>query len=399
MRWRTLDEITKESLLELAANEVHEDRHLEYKEELPGSGDEEKREFLADVSSFANGAGGDLLYGVREKRDDTGVKLGVAAAVVGLEGLLFEPVRARLESAIRDGIAPRIPGVSIRCIEGFERGPVVLVRVPRSWTAPHMITFKGLSRFYARSGGGKHVLDVHELRHAFLSNRTALAAAHEFRTERVGRLLAEETPVRVRPGTPRWLVHLVPGAMDATPDMSILESRGNDLAPRPDYARGWNSRWTLDGYVSYDAPSAEERGAAWYVQLFRSGCIELVDALLPRDRLWAGSFEQSIFDFARRAAQASDTLGVEGPWFLMATLCGARGQPLLVDQRYHDVPFDLDKQSRTFDRDIVPLPEVEIRPGEPLKVALRPLCDALWQASGWPRSMHFDAAGSWKRPR
>ena len=41
-----------------------EGRTLDYKRTLPGSTDEEKREFLADVSSFANAAGGDIVYGI-----------------------------------------------------------------------------------------------------------------------------------------------------------------------------------------------------------------------------------------------------------------------------------------------------------------------------------------------
>ena len=47
-----------------------ESRYLDYKERLPGDSDEDKRELLADVTAFANTAGGDLLYGVRERREE-----------------------------------------------------------------------------------------------------------------------------------------------------------------------------------------------------------------------------------------------------------------------------------------------------------------------------------------
>ena len=65
-----LDQIDATVLERLKADSVREDRQLEYKEILPGGSDEEKREFLSDVTAFANAAGGDLIYGVRERREE-----------------------------------------------------------------------------------------------------------------------------------------------------------------------------------------------------------------------------------------------------------------------------------------------------------------------------------------
>jgi len=39
---------------------------LDYKRDVPGESDQDKKEFLADISSFANATGGDLIYGVDE---------------------------------------------------------------------------------------------------------------------------------------------------------------------------------------------------------------------------------------------------------------------------------------------------------------------------------------------
>lgn len=64
---KSFDQIEKSDISALITNEVRENRMLDYKEKLPGSSDSEKTEFLADVSSFANAAGGYILYGVREK--------------------------------------------------------------------------------------------------------------------------------------------------------------------------------------------------------------------------------------------------------------------------------------------------------------------------------------------
>ncbi len=50
-----------EALVDLG---VREDRHLDYKQELPKR-DKDSKKFLADVSAFANSAGGDLVFGSR----------------------------------------------------------------------------------------------------------------------------------------------------------------------------------------------------------------------------------------------------------------------------------------------------------------------------------------------
>jgi hypothetical protein len=51
---RILD-LTEGDLRELITNGVTERRDIEYKGQLPGTNDEAKKEFLADVSSFVQG--------------------------------------------------------------------------------------------------------------------------------------------------------------------------------------------------------------------------------------------------------------------------------------------------------------------------------------------------------
>jgi hypothetical protein len=53
---KPLDRIEKADVDSLIANEEREDRALECKQALPTNSDDDKRELLADVSSFANAA-------------------------------------------------------------------------------------------------------------------------------------------------------------------------------------------------------------------------------------------------------------------------------------------------------------------------------------------------------
>lgn len=93
----------------LLAEKVREGRDLDYKRQLPGKASGEKKEFLKDVSSFANAAGGFLIYGMEEKDGEPEELVGISAE--NSEGEIL-----RLASIIQTGVQPRIPGVRTKSI-------------------------------------------------------------------------------------------------------------------------------------------------------------------------------------------------------------------------------------------------------------------------------------------
>lgn len=62
-----LDEISLDDLKQLRNNVVSEGKTIEYKQQLPTNSDGDRKEFLADISSFANASGGDLIFGITEE--------------------------------------------------------------------------------------------------------------------------------------------------------------------------------------------------------------------------------------------------------------------------------------------------------------------------------------------
>src|SRR6185295_5139153 len=84
---RAFEAIAKQDIEALVTNAVSEGRTIEYKEQLPGGSDDDRREFLADASSFANAAGGDLIYGIREKRNAGGQATGMPEGAEGLPSI------------------------------------------------------------------------------------------------------------------------------------------------------------------------------------------------------------------------------------------------------------------------------------------------------------------------
>src|SRR5438309_1617191 len=97
---KSVEQITAADLERLVTNGVSESRSLEYKETLPGGSDQDKREFLADVSSFANAIGGDLVYGARDARDESGKPTGTPDAIVGLDVTNLDQAIQRLENVL-----------------------------------------------------------------------------------------------------------------------------------------------------------------------------------------------------------------------------------------------------------------------------------------------------------
>ena len=98
---RKLSEIDEAAIDSLLENEVSESTTIEYKSALPGSTDSEKKEFLADVSAFANTRGGDLIFGIIEEG-------GIPKEVPGVRFVDADADVRRLESLMRDGTNPRI---------------------------------------------------------------------------------------------------------------------------------------------------------------------------------------------------------------------------------------------------------------------------------------------------
>lgn len=103
---KSLDQLAATDLDDLIASGVQEGPRIEYKEATYGGSDADKREFLKDISSFANTFGGHLVIGISEVA-------GVASAIAPLAGDPDAEI-LRLESLVRDGLEPRVQGVMMR---------------------------------------------------------------------------------------------------------------------------------------------------------------------------------------------------------------------------------------------------------------------------------------------
>src|SRR5260370_6859283 len=154
-------DLVESDILDLISNGIEEGREIDYKELLKIGSDGDKKEFLADVSSFANASGGHLVLGVAETN-------GRPTAIKPITVAGWDAERLRIESLLRDGISPRV-AIELAAIPVTPSGHVIVIRIPRSWSGPHMVSFPRSAKFHSRNSGGKYQLDVGELRTAFTS--------------------------------------------------------------------------------------------------------------------------------------------------------------------------------------------------------------------------------------
>jgi Putative DNA-binding domain len=115
LRFKAFDAINAADLHTLIEDQVREDRYIDYKAAPVGRRDQDKKEFLADIASFANSGGGHLVFGMEDQQ-------GLPSRLVGLPSDLdLDAETLRLENMIRDGIDPRVQGVRTRPVP-LERG-------------------------------------------------------------------------------------------------------------------------------------------------------------------------------------------------------------------------------------------------------------------------------------
>lgn len=390
---KNIDQITEEDLQALVDNSVIEHKTLEYKQALPSNADSDKKEFLADVSSFANASGGDLIFGIVEDK-----KTGTPKALEGLSvGNVSEEI-TRLDNIIRDGIKPRMSVIAFQPISLSNSSVALVIRIPKSWISPHRVTFAGHDKFYSRSSNGKYPLDVGELRIAFNLSETITERIRNFRLDRISKIFANETPIPFL-DTAKIVLHIIP-IISFNPSQSYDISRvsSNTTLMPPVCCAGWNDRYNLDGFLSY---SASQKGKSHsYTQLFRNGIIEAVEGLLLEPHNGALiipsiAYEREIISSLGKYLNVLKTLDVEPPVFVFLTLLGVKGYSMAVDRW----KFWID-ESLTMDRDILLLPEIIIDNYE-VSVAkeLRPCFDSIWNACGFPKDLYYNDAGEWAPPR
>jgi hypothetical protein len=389
---KPVGQISEADLNSLISNAVRESKTVEYKAALPGNRDEDKKEFLADVSSFANTSGGMIIYGMAEVD-------GAASRLPGLVGIDPDAEILRLENSIRDGVDPRIPGVISLPIKLANDNNVIVISIPNSWVSPHMVTYQNTSRFYARNSAGKYQLDVQEIKQAFLLSDEISKRIRDFRVERIAQIAAGETPVPLAEGA-AVVIHSIPiSAFETVSQIDVPQNSADALSLGTIEQDVSDYQYNIDGLVNY--LTRHENDFVSYLQLYRNGIIEIADVSVLRERGELGKlipskwFEEVVIDCCGRVVSNQRKMGLRGPIYIFFTLVNVKGYYLGVDQRLRYMTTWGDKPL-SVDRNMVFYPEITIEDEiSDWPRTLRPLFDMVWNSAGWPGCMDYDQDGKW----
>jgi hypothetical protein len=385
---KPVDQITEGDLIELITDAVVEQKTLEYKSELPGDQQSDKIKFLGEVSSLANTLGGTLIFGIAENGNH------VPVALNGMDIPDVDREVGRLDQIIRSGITPRLPLMTIRPLRLASGKFTILVKVGRSWAAPHMVSVNDNQKFYLRSSNGKYLMDFGELQNAFGRADTLASMVRSFVQDRYSMTYTSETPIPIEGGL-KLVCHIVPFTFADTtshlvlPDADTLRGRMCPLL-----TNGWNGFFNLDGFCTYN--SGRDGISSSYAQLFRNGVIEALVSIDQDDRtLYPEFVEDLVVTFNKRYFPLLRDLGVSTPLAIHTSLLGTKGYIRGV-ARGSFTPYE----ARPITKEQVVLPIVQLDDyTTEVEVLLKPAFDALGNALGQQRSLSYNAEGIWTRAR
>lgn len=391
----SFDNIDHGALQRLIDAQQSEDHTIEYKERIPGNADGEKVPWLLKpVCSFANSEGGDLILGIRSEQGRPVELVGVDLGADDIDGVLL-----RLDQALRSNIEPMVGGVRIRPVAVADGRFVIVVRVPKSWVAPHRL--KNNRMFYARGAAGSFELDVPQLRRAFLLSDGIQKGIEGFRADRVAKIIADDTPVPIKPGL-KLVVHVLPltsFTSGRTVPAELFSDRPHDMAPPRFGGLSW--QLGLDGVTVFEVGRGDEPSSA-YSLFFREGRAEFVETFAQHaddgnGYLPSTYYEELCITSVRSAIQRLSAFDIGAPMYVGFALINAKGYRLGVGRM---VAFMNDRDLRPFDRQhmIFPMIEVQDATVDP-SIFLRPAFDLVWNAGGMQKSLNYDADGNWGENR
>lgn len=384
---KNFDDISSATMQFLVDAGANETVHLDFKRETYGNSDSDKKEFLKDISSFANTLGGHLVIGVDEED-------GAASAFTPISGLDVDQELLRLESMMRTGIEPTIVGLRMKRID-VTGGSLIVIQVPRSFNPPHRVVFKGTSRFYGRNSAGSHELSMEELRLLFGEQRSIEERAKTFIGERFLRVQGNDgaMPLPVADGV--LVMHLVPlPDFGARRRLEIATLHAQHQLFSPIGSMGFSWRINLDGYCVYRGGNV----CHGYTQIFRDGSIEATSASFFQVRD-GGRFLSSIalplklIEALNMYMRGLRILEAAPPILLQISAMEVNGVQMGVDpMRVLDAPPPYEREALHLPPSII----TDFRDDGNYESIIAEQMDSLWNAFNFDRCFHFSSDGKWK---
>lgn len=367
------NEITVDMLRTLITSKIGEGQAIEFKRAIDVSDAKAKKNLSAEVASFANASGGDIVFGMEEKS-------GTASKLVPLPGFDADKIELQLRQIFTSNIEPPVPGLRFCPVEIRSGKFVLVLRITRSWARPHALLGDN-PQFLVRDGNRRRVFTVRELREAFGLSASIAERMKKFRAERIASLVAGDAPAPL--SSRRLMVlHVMPqSAFDSPQSIDLSFVMKNDVLIWPMHATGLSKKLNFDGVLSFfPGVGGHPEPVRSYVQVFRDGCVEAVTTEIfhsvdGRKLIFPG-YESPVEEALHSHLTLLQRLGIEPPIFVGLGFIGARDYSF-------ELPGFLTERTSPIGRDVLIIPETPIYAySDTYHDVLRESFDRVWQTCG-----------------
>lgn len=395
-QYLNLEQVGLEDIQNLIDTKERENQHIEFKEKVPDFKIlAQKLEFLHDVSAFANAGGGDIVYGIKEKRDNKNRATAFPIAMPGLQISNPDYVQRQIEGILYSGLQPSLRGLQFRWLSKPDGSHILILRIPRSWVRPHAVSMNSEFRVSTRTASGKTPLPFKEIADMIIGSNTMIERVRGLRKERIELLKHGDLPINVPPSV--VMLQMVPAdSFESGNRLSagLLDESSRRYSCTPLGSRGFlKSRFNFDGVLVTDGK--DETKITSYVQYFRSGIIESGSG-----RLFYKHDDDGILNFDSRNLETviiyafkqyldlQKSLGIGLPIYVLISLCHVKGAIITWSTARHGQRPD------PIDREDLILPELIVEDNNIHPATfLRSAFDSIWNAADLPRSLNYNDMG------
>lgn len=349
---------------------------------MPATTPEDRLETAKDICAFANADGGLIVFGVAQAN-------GGAGAIKPIKNENLDQAQRRILQIVESKIEPRLEGLQFHEIK-VPDGMVLLLQIPKSYVGPHSHGDKAESRrFVIREGTLTMDLTFEQLRTAFDRTGSLKQRTGDFIADRLRKIPIGEGFNSIGSAGPSVVLHIVPGSSIAEQiqlDIATLASKQDAFTP---------NRWTvINSYPNLDGLIKQNHGGDSYMQLYRSGIVEIVERIGREHNgqrlIPAGMVVQFFrFNFGSFLKQLRG-LGIAGPVVVSAALTN------VTDFGFY---LGIVEGRPKADRGSICVPPLWIDDIESITNAdefVKPMMDMMWQAFGQTKCIEYQPDGTWK---
>lgn len=377
------DKLVESDIKRLISNQIQENKSLDYKKELHISKDNDKKEFLYDISAMYNTDGGCIVFGIEEEKDSKNQNTGKPLKVTGIEIENSDKLIQQIEDIVKNSTEPSINHLIINEIN-IDGNNVLVIGIPKGLGLPSMVTFNQSNKFFKRRISGKYAVDVYELNQMFMQNQVLSEKANNFRKDRITKVLSQNSIPNLNVQNSIF-IHIIPfGFLDyQILDFSTAEN-GLTTKMRPIYANGWDKMYNIDGFATF-ATSYDRQTVTSYNQIFRNGVYEVYSSDLfyetRHNNKWGFSGQSFIEETTKTINEGLFVLNemkVEPPFLISFSFHNVLGKIMDNDRSFY---------SREFKQNEIIFPLILVHTYESdVKRLLKPNFDILWQSFGFAKS-------------